>query len=198
MMACPLFLAAFLFGPHARVESKAQTKAQPSAAVKDFAQGFYSWYVPEALKTEDAPAWNVALKCKRDVFGTTLFHALKEDSDAQAKASGEIVGLDFDPFLNTQDPCDRYEVGTVTSQGAGYRVDIYGVCSGKRDEKPDVVAEVARRGASWAFTNFLYPAIHGDLLDTLKTLREERQKGTTSARAASLVQGLLSGCVRWP
>ena len=180
MVACPLLLAAFLCGPQVHVASKVQTKTQPSAAVKDFAQGFYSWYVPEALKTEEAPAWNVALKYKRDVFSATLFQALKEDSDAQAKASGEIVGLDFDPFLNTQDPCDGYVVGTVTSQGAGYRIDVYGVCSGKRDERPDVVAEVARQGGSWVFTNFLYPAIHTDLLGTLKTLREERQKAKHS------------------
>lgn len=180
MVACPLLLATFLFGLQARVESKAQTKAQSSEAVKDFAQGFYSWYVPEALRTDETPAWSVALKYKRDVFSATLFRALKEDSEAQAKASGEIVGLDFDPFLNTQDPCDRYEVGTVISQGVGYRVDIYGVCSGKRDEKPDVIAEVARHDGSWVFTNFLYPTIHSDLLGTLKTLREERQKAKPS------------------
>lgn len=174
MVACPLLLAAFLCGPQARVESKGRT----AEAVKDFAQGFYSWYVPEALKTEETPAWSVALKYKRSAFSPALFRALKEDSDAQAKASGEIVGLDFDPFLNTQDPCDRYEVGAVTSQKAGYRVDIYGVCSGKRNEKPDVVAELARRDGSWAFTNFLYPAIHRDLLSTLRSLQEERQKSS--------------------
>lgn len=174
MVACLVPLGALLLAPQARVEGRGQA----AEAVKDFAQGFYSWYVPEALKTEETPAWSVALKYKRSAFSLALFRALKEDSDAQAKASGQIVGLDFDPFLNTQDPCDRYEVGTVTPQNARYRVDIYGVCSGKRNEKPDVVAEVARRDGSWAFTNFLYPAIHRDLLGTLRTLREERQKSS--------------------
>lgn len=174
VVACPLLLAAFLYGPQARVGSK----AQPSDAVKDFAEGFYSWYVPRAIKAGKTPAWSVALKYKRDVFSATLFRALREDSDAQAKASGIIVGLDFDPFLNAQDPCKRYEVGTVTFQGAGYRVDIYGVCSGKKHGKPDIVAEVAHQGSSWVFTNFLYPATNSDLLGTLKLLRKERQKAT--------------------
>lgn len=167
IVACAL-LAASLCAPKANGAN--------DEAVKGFVQEFYNWYVPEALKTQETPAWNVALKYKRGEFSPALFRALKADSDAQAKASGEIVGLDFDPFLNSQDPCDRYEVGTVIPQGAGYRVDIYGVCSGKRNEKPDVVAELARKDGSWAFTNFLYPAIHRDLLGILKTQREERQK----------------------
>jgi len=172
MVAGPLLLAAFLFEPQAHVESKGQT----AEAARDFVQGFYSWYVPEALKTQEEPVWNVALKYKRTVFSPALFRALKEDSEAQARASGEIVGLDFDPFLNTQDPCDRYEVRTITPQEGGYRVDIYGVCSGKRNVKPDVVAKLAHQDGSWAFTNFLYPAIHRDLLGTLRTLRKKRQK----------------------
>jgi hypothetical protein len=44
-------------------------------------------------------------------FESGLLAALKEDVAAQAAAKGEIVGLDFDPFLNTQDPAESYEVG---------------------------------------------------------------------------------------
>jgi len=167
-----LLLAAAICASQAPVDNSGQT----ADSAKDFVQRFYDWYVPQARKTQAEPAWGAALKYKRDAFSSALFQALKEDSEAQAKVSDDIVGLDFDPFLNTQDPCDRYEVGAVNPQERGYRVDIYGVCSGKRKARPDVVAQLARQGDSWAFTNFLYPSIHTDLLATLRTLREERQK----------------------
>lgn len=144
--------------------------------VKDFVQEFYNWYVPIALSDNAVPASDVALKQRRTAFSLMLFRALKADSEAQAKAKGYVVGIDFDPFLASQDPCEHYEVGRVSQKGNGYWVDIYGVCSGKRNEKPDVIAEVARHDDSWAFTNFLYPTIHRDLLGTLRTLRAERQK----------------------
>ena len=170
VMACLLLLVAVPFGPQTGVQGNKRT----AESAKDFVQGFYSWYVPEALKT----GWGVALKYKGSAFSPALFRALKEDSDAQEKANGELVGLDFDPFLNAQDPCDRYEVGTATAQSARYRVDVYGVCSGKRHKKPDVVAEVAHRDGSWVFINFVYPAIHSDLLSTLRILRDERRKSS--------------------
>lgn len=172
IIACPLLIAAFVCSPPTRAQSKGQT----AEAAKIFVQSFYNWYVPVTLRDNPVPASDIALKQRSTAFSPMLFRALEEDSKAQAEAQGYIVGIDFDPFLASQDPCDHYDVGNVTHQGAGYRFDIYGVCSGKRDEKPDVIAEVARQGGSWAFTNFFYPAIHSDLLGTLKTLREERRK----------------------
>jgi len=101
--------------------------------------------------------------------------ALEADSAAQANALGEIVGLDFDPFLNTQDPYDRYAVGKVTRKGQRCLVDVYGVHSGKRSDRPDVVPELVRRHGSWVFMNFHYPRERTDLLSILKRLRQKRQ-----------------------
>jgi hypothetical protein len=101
---------------------------------------------------------------------------------AAAKNSDEIVGLDFDPFLNTQDPCNRYEVGKAIAKGNSYWVEVYGICSGKRSAKPDVWPEVVRVNGHWRFANFHYEHQAGeypdsaDLLGILKTLRQDRQK----------------------
>ena len=173
-MAACLLLAASACLPQARDGKNGKTME----AVGAFARGFYDSYVPVALRDNPVPASDIALKKRPTVFSPELFRALKQDSEAQAKSHGYVVGIDFDPFLATQDPCEHYEVGQVTQKGRSYRVDIYGVCSGKRNEKPDVIAEVAQQDGSWAFTNFLYPAIHRDLLSTLRTLREERQKSS--------------------
>jgi len=161
---------------------EAQGQGANSASARDFVQRFYSWYVPQALSERHGPASDLALRYKGSEFSPNLLQALKEDSDAQAKANGDIVGLDFDPFLNTQDPCERYELGKVSQTGSNYSVEVYGVCSGKKNAKPDVVAEVGRRGSHWEFVNFHYPNLmkdcpnSADLLAMLKVLREQRLK----------------------
>jgi hypothetical protein len=108
-------------------------------------------------------------------LASELLRALEADSAAEANATEGVVGLDFDPFLNTQDPDDHYVVRTTTRRGKRYFVDVYSVRSGKRSEKPDVIAELTRVRGSWVFVNFHYPNIPTDLLRVLRALRQSRQ-----------------------
>ncbi len=102
-----------------------------------------------------------------------MLKALKEDAEA-ARKSPDLVGLDFDPFLNSQDPDDKYVVGGVTETDGLYRVDIYGIRKGqKREAKPNVVAEVKPAKTSFVFTNFIY-GTDGDLVGVLKQLADDR------------------------
>ncbi|MHB8540507.1 MAG: hypothetical protein ACYDCD_06140 [Candidatus Acidiferrales bacterium] len=107
---------------------------------------------------------------------------MKKDSDASKKANGEIVGLDFDPFLASQDPGKRYQVGRVTRDGDSYRVEVFGVRFGRKSEKVDVVPEVVRKKGHWLFVNFHYPnavdAKSENLLGILNVLLDERQART--------------------
>lgn len=98
------------------------------------------------------------------VLGDTLLRALRMDREEQSKAVGEIVGLDFDPFLAAQDPCTSYVAGESGESGRFYHVSVFGVCGGKRHSQPDVVAEVARRDSSWVFVDFSYPGANGGSL----------------------------------
>lgn len=153
---------------------KAQAKEEAVIAdsVSRFVQHFYDWYVPFALKDHKEPASNEVLTHKPALFAPALVRALRADMQAQTQAGGEISGLDFDPFLNAQDPCDRYEVGKATRAGKNYKVEIYGLCSRAKDKKPDVIAELVPQGNSWAFTNFYYPKSATDLLTILRRLRK--------------------------
>ena len=146
-----------------------------TGAPRDFVQGFYNWYVPLALKDTAEPAFNLALKSRSAAFNPELLNALREDSAAQAKVTGDIVGLDFDPFLYSQDPDASFEFGAATQKGAGNRVDIFAMRSGKKSAKPAVTAEVVQKDGRWVFVNFHYPD-GTDLLSILKTLRDERKK----------------------
>lgn len=157
--------------------------AQPSAGTdqdscRRFAQAFYDWYGPLTLKRLKGPASDIALQQKPDAFAPELLRALKTDSEAQARASGDIVGLDFDPFVGGQDPADRYEARRVTLQGDTCSVEIWPVWrrgTSTKSAKPDAVAQLIRARASWRFTNFVYPDVNANLKDVLSQLAQERK-----------------------
>jgi hypothetical protein len=138
-----------------------------SASARKFVEGFYKWYGACAQNLNERTS-DAALKLRSSDFGPQLARLLKEDSAAQDKCA-EIVGLDFDPILNTQDPDDSYEVGRITQKGDYYRAEIYGVRSGTRRERPDVIAEFQNKNDHWFFVNFYYPSLGTDLLKILKS-----------------------------
>jgi hypothetical protein len=142
-----------------------------------FVQRFYDWYAPRASTL----SWADALRSKRPLFEPNLASALKADADAQAKVSGDIDGLDFDPFLGSQDPERKYLTANAPRTSAGYRVDVYAIRSGKRDAKPAVTVDLAMREGGWIITDFRYPVGH-DLLTTLRLLREDRERRTKTRK----------------
>src|SRR5437588_560107 len=93
------------------LHGRSTNRSDIEKSCRRFVQSFYDWYVTEALKDNGGPASDFALRHRGSVFDPELLQQLKEDSEAQAKAKGEIVGLDFDPFLNSQDPGEQYVAG---------------------------------------------------------------------------------------
>ena len=144
-----------------------------------FVQSFYNWYLPKALDVNETHAIDEALRSKVFSFTPELFKLLKEDSEAQAQSPGKIVGLDFDPFLSTQDPSERFVVTDVGHKGGTYFVEVDGISSTGKKEK--VIAELVNKKNQWLFANFHYPkfehasAKDADLVTILKHLRETRQ-----------------------
>jgi hypothetical protein len=139
------------------VNGQTSSPQESPATPANFVQEFYDWYTPVALRENRNPAWGAALKKKPGSFDLKLFQWLKEDLDTQTKVHGKVAGLDFDPFLNSQDPGDHYEVGKTTQQGESYRVDIYELWYGKKSEQPIVTAELIHADFGWVFANFYYP-----------------------------------------
>ena len=143
------------------------------ASVRKFVQGFYDWYVPRALKGD---AETLALKTKPALFSPEIRKGLEEDRRAAEKNPDEIVGLDFDPFLNSQDLADTYTVKKVEQKGSRWFASVYGHYKGqKEDSAASVVAQVEKTKTGWRFTNFLYGK-DDDLLKTLKQLKKDREK----------------------
>ena len=174
LIVVPLLLILFLVAPQGQSAQAAHAVKAESEALR-FAREFYRWYVFVSKEDGEGPVWERALKHRSEVFSAPLASALGEDLNAQGKVRGEIVGIDFDPFLNTQDPGDRYEVRGREKRGVRYFVDVYRVRPDGPGQRADVVAELSRVGGRWQFMDFHYPA-GGSLLRILTILRLDRDK----------------------
>ena len=159
----------------------AQVASTPdqSASCRRFARAFYNWYVPLIAKPSNGPASDIALRRKAEVFEPALLQELKLDSEARARAKGELVGIDFDPFVGGQDPADRYEVRAVRWQNNQCSAEVWSVSTpgtAAPTGKPDVVAEILQHDGHWQFSNFRYPELNTDLATVLAQLRAERRR----------------------
>lgn len=134
-----------------------------------FTRDFYDWYIRHGTRSDSA------IVERAGVFAPELLAALKADFDAQAADSDEVVGLDWDPFLNTQDPCSTYRVGSSNHAKPRALVPVFGTCGDTAH--PQVVAELEVRDQGWRFVNFRHASDTGSLLSDLAELQREREHG---------------------
>jgi hypothetical protein len=154
-------------------------RQQDSSSCRKFSQAFYDWYLPFTQRKTQQPALYVVLQRKPEAFSPDLLRALKIDSEASARAQGELVGLDFDPFVGSQDPADHYEARGVSWQGDRCSVEVWGASrtdTAAKSGKPDAVAEVRLVRGHWEFQNFRYPELGSNLMSVLAELVQERRK----------------------
>ena|SRR5689334_21750050 len=142
-----------------------------------FTQTFYDWYNAHADRLE------IAVKERPEVFEPRLLSALQTDLEASAKNPQEIVGLDWDPFTASQDPCDPYKVDGISRRGDTILVAMRGMCTDTAPRAgPDVIAEVARGPSGWVFVDLRHPADSGSLRADLAKLREARDSVSRNPR----------------
>ncbi len=143
---------------------------------QQFVQKFYDWYWNQfADKADDLNFDLRKLHSVRDVLRrrpavlNLELDRLLEDEEKQMEATREIGNLDFDPFLNSQDPRGKYLVERVAIASDSCLVTI---------DQGHEVAELKKSGSSWLFVNFRYSyySVDGkkrespddDLIDILK------------------------------
>ncbi|MEN0054541.1 MAG: hypothetical protein AAGC65_12790 [Mucilaginibacter sp.] len=153
--------------------------------VRTFVQKFYDWYIvlykAPVDKKHPVCSCEIAVKQRPEYFDAHLRKALIDDYAAQAKAKGEIVGLDSDPFLGGQDIGLGYQTGKVKSTGNKFLVDIHDIGKGKSEKETlaapiAVIAEVTKVAGHPVFTNFIFldDGKQYSLLQMLKDLSNER------------------------
>ncbi len=179
LKSCTRYIAYFVAVAIIAIPVTAQKTARNEdlSSCRHFAQTFYRWYVPFTQKDLNRAASDIALEHKASAFAPALFRALKADSDAQRRAKGEIVGIDFDPFVGSQDPAEHYETRKIMLKDDRCFVEVWRNSpndNSAKSDKPDVIAELSHRRGHWQFENFHYPDLKSDLMTELATLRKER------------------------
>jgi len=145
---------------------------------KEFVQKFYNWQVSllvddlfcrDSLKgtrasqeaiQEDEEECKVAsafrnaekLSIEKEV-SPKILHYLKLEEDEQKKE--EDPGLDFDPYLNTQDPSPKFVVDSVqvNNNRCDALVHGYDIRGQKREE---IMPELSKKNGDWIIENFHY------------------------------------------
>ena len=155
--------------------AQSPTPKPDEASCRTFVQGFYDWY------TAHGTVFERVLKLKQNVFSSDLKQALLADIEAQRKTHDDIVGLDFDPFVNGQDPAPHYRVGKVTMQEGACLAEIHSVPPTDKSSKPVATAELHQEAGAWKFANFHYGNENGpeneNLISVLRQLKRDREKG---------------------
>jgi hypothetical protein len=145
------------------------------ASCRKFVQTFYDWYVAHGANFE------TAMKLKPTVLSNDLKQALLADLAASRKNSGEIVGLDFDPFVNSQDPAPHYRVGKTSLKNGTCWAEIRGLPAPDKASQPDATAELRLEAGQWKFVNFHYGTDSGpedeNLMSVLRRLKNDRARG---------------------
>jgi hypothetical protein len=155
--------------------SFAQALQDHASECQHFAVHFYAWYVPLTQKNLNEPAFHVAIRQRASMFVPPLLRALKADAKAQSHANGDLVGIDFDPFVGGQDPADHYDVRNVRLKGGTCFAELWrNSPTPAKPMLPDAIAELSQAGGRWQFENFRYPEEKADLVSVLAALRSER------------------------
>jgi len=119
-----------------------------------FVQKFYDWYWNRfadhandpKFDMRNEPTYHDVAQLHPPVLSQELIRLIKRDERLQEKAQG-IANLDFNPFLNTQDPEGKYLASGATGSNGQCQVQI---------EHGHLTAELRKSGSAWVFTNFHY------------------------------------------
>ncbi len=123
---------------------------------------------------EKPEGWSPLQEIERDL-SPELAAALKADREAAMANDEEIVGLDFDPFVNAQDICGPYQARGAAPYEGKLDVVIYNGCGWGHPFVPDVIYVLERRADRWVLADIRYPG-QSTLLQILAYYAEQRKQ----------------------
>jgi hypothetical protein len=147
------------------------TPAAAADSARRLVQQFYDWYVPRAANPRGRDMFMVAATRGPVPFDRELVRWLRVDSTARARAKDEVDGLDGDPYLNAQDPCNAYSAKSAVASGASFMIDVVGHGGCPDHQGADVVVEIGHRNGRWTILEFRDPSRQNEgLLPLLERL----------------------------
>ncbi len=152
----------------AGAQASANTRADSATRA---VQRFYDWYVPTTAKPKGRDAVMLAATRGPLKFDPELVRWLRSNSVARARNKDEVDGLDGDPYLNSQDPCERYVATAAKSEGASILVGGVGKGGCPTHTTSGITVKVGRSGTRWIVLEFLGPERNNEgLIPLLKQL----------------------------
>lgn len=139
------------------VQAQKPRAATQGDSARILVQRFYDWYLPREANPRGRDMVMLAAVRGPLPFDAELVRWLRIDSTARARATSEIDGLDGDPYLNAQDPCDKYTARSAVATDSSVLVGVIGRGGCSQHANPDVVVELARRNGRWTILEFRDP-----------------------------------------
>ena len=142
-----------------------------------FTRDYYQWYTSHDYNLA------YAVQHRPEVFGRELLAALRADFAASAKSPGEVVGLDWEPFSGSQDPCGPYQPTRTARRGDTILVAMRGMCTDAEPRPvPDAVPELVYGRRGWQFIDIRHGADGGTLRQDLATIKAARDSSRAKPR----------------
>jgi hypothetical protein len=124
--------------------------AQTQSAT-DHVQQFLNWYTVQLVSDS---GWKVVHRHRAELLGPDLVALLRADEAAKDKSPDQPVGMDWDPFIGVEEPCELYRAVEQPPQLPLVVVSVFEACRGRDAER--VRVELTRRDDKWVMTNFYY------------------------------------------
>ena len=150
------------------------SEAKQTDQAKDFVKKFYEVYLKQK-----GDLLTASLRNQKSSLSPELYALLREDVQANQKAKGEIVGLDFDPFLAGNDPGDIYKTNQIQTKPQSWWVQVLGFYKGQNTPCCEAWVEVVSEKGNLQISNIHYPEWgsipeNENLKSMLKSLAKER------------------------
>ncbi len=144
--------------PSASKSKTALTGTSQQQSSLQFVQSFYDWYAAESTRSHTTSLLEYALQKRKNSFEQSLYKLLTADVEASKKSPGEIVGLDFDPFFNTNaEPAKSYQVRyhSIKSKDND-SLDILAISGSRKEFETIGTVNVTQKAGLWQISNIHY------------------------------------------
>ena len=153
-----IFLVAAILIANLPLTSFGQKNAGKAAGASATVKAFYDFHFRHNFDFS-VPG----LKLRHKWLDESLYTLLLEDRRKAAAAKDEVVGLDGDPFTNSQEPPNSFQVGESKQddKSASVTVEFFWKDKGKILDQRKVDVKLAKVANVWKITNI----ISGDSAD---------------------------------
>lgn len=161
-----IFLAAAMLTASLPLSSFGQKGNDQNTGAAAIVKAFYAFHFRHNFDFSER-----GLRLRRKWLDESLYKLLLADRKKAAASKDEVVGLDGDPFTNSQEPPDSFQVGESKQddKSASVAVEFFWRDKGKIVDQRKVDVKLAKVANAWKITNIISGSSEDD--DLVKLLK---------------------------